>query len=268
MQRHAYQKGLSLVELMVALAISSFLIIGVTQIYIDNKRSYLFQQGQSANQEGSRYTLLFFQQELLKAGYLTRPDKDRNSEFPAQSRAGCSFGTGQTAYWDNETNGGSLCIRYQPQSPTSRNCLGNLISGPDKPYQSTDNVIVERFFLQDDTLWCEAMSSSGTSSQKAELLNGIADLRFEFGLGDRQVKEFSAQHDVSTNDNLTAIRYAALLRTTTTRLRDDTNDSPVLARWQTLTNATDAEMQTLRDEDARNLYQIAQSTLTLRNLLP
>ncbi|MEN1592952.1 prepilin-type N-terminal cleavage/methylation domain-containing protein, partial [Pseudomonas aeruginosa] len=38
------QKGLSMVELLVALAISSFLILGISQIYIDNKRNYLFQQ--------------------------------------------------------------------------------------------------------------------------------------------------------------------------------------------------------------------------------
>ncbi|BCR23333.1 hypothetical protein KAM426_08600 [Aquipseudomonas alcaligenes] len=60
------QFGLSLIELMVALVISSFLILGITQIYVDNKRNYLFQQGQSENQENGRYALLLLEKELAK----------------------------------------------------------------------------------------------------------------------------------------------------------------------------------------------------------
>ncbi|OVZ72666.1 hypothetical protein CDO43_01055, partial [Pseudomonas aeruginosa] len=41
--RSRRQSGLSMIELLVALAISSFLILGITQIYLDNKRNYLFQ---------------------------------------------------------------------------------------------------------------------------------------------------------------------------------------------------------------------------------
>ena len=55
------QSGISLIELMIAMALGLFLILGATQIYIDNKKSYAFQQSQSENQEGSRYSLLFLQ---------------------------------------------------------------------------------------------------------------------------------------------------------------------------------------------------------------
>ena len=40
------QHGLSIIELMVALLISSFLIIGITQVYLDNRENTLFQQSQ------------------------------------------------------------------------------------------------------------------------------------------------------------------------------------------------------------------------------
>ena len=52
------QAGLSLIELLIALAISSFLILGITQIYIDNKRSYNFQQSQAGNQENHRFLVM------------------------------------------------------------------------------------------------------------------------------------------------------------------------------------------------------------------
>ena len=63
------QAGLSMVELLIAMAISSFLILGITQIFIDNKRNYVYQQNQSANQETSRFAQLIFEQQLYKAGY-------------------------------------------------------------------------------------------------------------------------------------------------------------------------------------------------------
>jgi len=50
------QRGLSMIELLVALAISSFLLLGMSQIYLDNKRTQLFQQNQTGNQENSRIT--------------------------------------------------------------------------------------------------------------------------------------------------------------------------------------------------------------------
>ena len=56
------QRGLSLIELMVALLLSSFLIIGVTQIFITNKQNYTFQQNQIGNQENSRFSITVLQQ--------------------------------------------------------------------------------------------------------------------------------------------------------------------------------------------------------------
>ena len=49
------QRGLSLVELMVALLLGSVLIIGVTQLFLDQKRHAQFQFGQLANQGNARF---------------------------------------------------------------------------------------------------------------------------------------------------------------------------------------------------------------------
>ncbi len=68
------EHGLSMIELLIALAISSFLILGITQIYIDNKRNYLFQQTQAANQENLRFLDLLLSQYINKAGFRRSPD--------------------------------------------------------------------------------------------------------------------------------------------------------------------------------------------------
>src|SRR5690554_120174 len=76
------QRGLSMVELLVALAISSFLILGITEIYIANKRNYVFQQSQANNQENTRFAELTLNAWLNKAGYRRAPDQFLEDAFP------------------------------------------------------------------------------------------------------------------------------------------------------------------------------------------
>ncbi len=77
------QFGLSLIELMIALAISSLLILGITQVYIDNKRNYVFQQSQAGNLENSRFASLMINEYLGKAGYRRDPVILVEEAFPS-----------------------------------------------------------------------------------------------------------------------------------------------------------------------------------------
>lgn len=77
-----HQLGLSMVELLIALAISSFLILGITQVYIDNKRNYVFQQNQAGNAENSRFAALIINDYLGKAGYRRTPSALLEIVFP------------------------------------------------------------------------------------------------------------------------------------------------------------------------------------------
>lgn len=72
------QRGLSMIELLVALAISSFLILGITQVYIDNKRNYVFQQSQAGNLENSRFAVLMID-DLISKSRLSPRTGSRNA---------------------------------------------------------------------------------------------------------------------------------------------------------------------------------------------
>jgi type IV pilus assembly protein PilW len=275
MKHYGTQAGLSLVELMVALAISSFLILGVTQIYIDNKRSYVFQQNQAENQEGGRYTLLLLQQELAKAGYRRRPDIPLDEAFPANNALGCDFDKGETAKQFG-TSQSAICIRYQPHDDMARDCLGNLPLNAalikDKPYFEGGEIIVERLFLDGDTLKCQTahVTSGTTTAGPGELVSGIADLRFEFGVGttsdDRRVSKYIAAPD----GPVLTIRYTALMRSSNVNLREGIDVDTALLNWRNLTgiSAADTLLAELKTADKGNLYQISQSAVMLRNLLP
>ena len=62
--------GFSMVELMVAMAISLLLMAGVVQIYSGSKTSYVMQEGNSRLQENARFALGRLSHDIGAAGYL------------------------------------------------------------------------------------------------------------------------------------------------------------------------------------------------------
>lgn len=270
------QKGLSLLELLVAMAISSFLILGVTQIYLDNRRSYSFQQNLSENQESSRYIQLMLHQHLTKAGYRREPYIDPELIFPSTNVFNeCNFSKGQTVV----RNGSSLCIRYQPRDTKDRNCSGNLPETSDdikNPYQTpvtAIEIINERYYIDklNNSLRCQAAHTNQEGTElknhpSAELIRGLVALNFEFGLGSsadtRSVHKYVTSP--SGTDTILAVRYSILLRSTNTRLRDAVDFETAIANWKTLTGVSDTDIT----DDNGQLYQVTQRTVSLRNLLP
>lgn len=269
------QTGLSLVELLVALAISSFLILGVTQLYIDNKRSYVFQQHQAQNTESGRYALLIFQHELAKAGYRRRPDEPLDTVFPG-SNALCEFKPGQVIKDDGDATGPAICIRYQPRSAEDLDCLGNTVTnttGLDKPYTSGSELVVQRLFVENGMLKCRATHTDANGAekqayQKADLTDDITDLRLEFGVGGAGDSRSISEYVVEPKDKpVLAVRYTALLGSGV-QMRDGVSFDDALAQWRALTSAADEDIEKLKGADNGQLYHVVQNTIALRNLLP
>lgn len=249
------QVGLSIVELMIALALSSFLILGATQIYIDNKRNYLFQQGQSDNLENGRFALMMLERQLAKAGYRRRADDAPEFAFPAGTfGSNCVFTEGQTiAKVDDST----LCLRYQPRDTTERDCAGNspTLSDPtalDKPYTSYSpsqgQAFVERITLAaTGELTCNA----------AVLVSGISAIRFDFGIGPAGAREVSSYSSTPNNDHIRSLRYSLLLASD--RGHRQGMASQTYCNWLGTTPCNPPDDR---------LYHVASSSMTLRNLMP
>ncbi|MGH1538756.1 MAG: PilW family protein, partial [Gammaproteobacteria bacterium] len=63
------QTGLSIVELMVALALSLVVMLVTTSIYVSNKQTYRFIDANSLLQENGRFGIYFLRESALQAGY-------------------------------------------------------------------------------------------------------------------------------------------------------------------------------------------------------
>lgn len=266
--RSRNQRGLSLVELLVAMAISSFLILGVTQIYLDNKRNYLYQQGQGENLENGRFALMLIDERLAKAGYRRNPALPMDMAFPADPSSDCTFAAGQAVVRMDAT---TLCLRYQPRDEDEINCEGNTFSGSsdlNKPYDNdgavdfnTSEIIVEKLTLEDGTFACNDQ----------ELVSNIEDLYFDYGVNDDlyalQVDTYTATPDAG--DIIRSVRYSVLLAATPGNLTQgveskvcsNSDNDDEIGDWENLTGHS-------LDCETGRLYQMVSGSSTLRNLLP
>ena len=241
--RQHYQTGLSLVELMIAMAISVTLLAGITQIVIANKDTYSFQQSQSINQENSRFAYYFIDQILSRAGYITAPQNSLDQAFPAAvATAQCSaFLAGQVVASSLEGNG--VCFRYQPNNATELDCAGNAIAG-------TNSFVTRLFFsTANNSLMCGAQGAAAV-----ELVSNIENMQVSYRVNTSgtTVANLAAPSTTQWRD-ITAIQVNVL-----TVSDNNSSDTPQVYRFPlsaaTTTTATD-----------RRVYRSSLKTVTLRN---
>lgn len=276
------QVGLSMVELLVALAISSLLILGITQVYIDNKRSYAFQQNQTGNLENSRFAALTINHYLGKAGYRRNPSTLLETVFPSRAAAdGCqAFDAGHAITGLDPDEGTGFCIRYQPQASDELDCQGEVSAVeydeafPSTPPSASDLTVLAFKYEPSDgaqqqgRLLCKSLNAA--TPKYGELLTGIADMHLDFGIGsadvlEKEVSSYTSQADWTPDSGaIRSVRYALLLASA--EGQRDSDDSKVLDDWVATVSATTKSR--LQNADKRNIYQVAGSTQTIRNFMP
>ncbi len=83
------QVGMSLIEVMIALALGSLLLLGLVQVFSASKAAYLSSEGLSRVQESSRFAVDFLQRDLRQAGLMgCGNDLSRNVMFRSSGIAG------------------------------------------------------------------------------------------------------------------------------------------------------------------------------------
>ncbi len=255
-----------MIELLIALAISSFLIIGITQVYIDNKRNYGFQQSQGEIQEANRFISLLFDTYLNKAGYSREPYLPDEEIFKGPSPARClDFKDGHSVTKTENSVGPGFCIRYTQLQSEELDCAGNATEDFDdsNPFDKRGPLVTTAFYVEEGKLFCQ--SGEG---EAVELLTGVAGLRLAFGINPTSettvTKTLAAEDWDYTKGQILQVRYEALIASS--RNQRGEGDSAVLDNW--LIRASAEEKTAIEAGDTGQLYQIASSTVTLRNLTP
>lgn len=178
------QSGLSLVEILIALALSSLLISAAFSILADSSQSLNVQKGMNHINETSRFTLETVAREIRKAGY--RDDVLINSSTVYPIDNDNQFDAGQSIRGTSR----ALTLRYQgsgnPADGRVLDCQGNPVSNT--------KIAVIRLRVVSGNLVCERLGNGWGTSQV--LGAHVQGLLFEYGIdtnGDGEIDEYRAK---------------------------------------------------------------------------
>lgn len=256
-----YQKGLSLIELMIAMTLGLILTFGVVQIFLSSKQTYTVVTSQSETQENARVVKHFLGRGLRHAGYwddATTPialpavgDFDENQiVFGANNDstdAGVVDGTDTITVRFNGTADGQL-----------QGCTGMT---PDE-----NEIIVDRYYIapagpneQVSSLRCDSelqnMTGVANSTDSQPLIIGVENLQIEFGIGSAdRITQYVSADEVTNWGQVRSVRYALLVTSNqNTGGQEDTNTY----------NLIDGESVTVSGDN--RLRQVRRDTVFLRN---
>lgn len=226
------QRGFTLVEILVALAIGALLTVGFVQIFSGSKKTYLVQDNLSRLQENGRFAMDFLSQDIRMAGF--RDNATPANPFPDVAISGFEGS-------DNpESNvGDAIEIRYE----ADRNCVGN------DPDTVADGIARNIFFIKDGELKCKG------NGQVEPLVEGMEDMQILYGEDttpnddDYTANRYLPADAVSDMANVVSVRITLMVRTL--------DDHLALQDSTTPSGGTD-----------RRLRQTFTKTISLRNRIP
>lgn len=281
-----YSKGISLIEIMITLLLSSFLILGITEIYIKHKRSYAFERAVSEMQDTADYAQMTLNRWIYKAGFRRTVDASMEKSFPEaeyQARGSgfdykCAFS--EQAAVTNLDGRQGFCIRYQAVSSSDIDCVGKKVKfseSSDLPFAapSAEDLVVLAFEYEQapnkntGSIWCSNLNPAATAG-RVELLDYIADATLEFGWAQSLSHEYDKKVDIYTpisewlnkpNNLVRSIRYSLLV--TSKENVADAKSEGILEVWKKQKGASQALAL-----DKKQVYEIVNATYVLRGIMP
>lgn len=186
------QKGLTLIELMVALLLGLIFSAAAFQLLLTNQRTFGLQQTLAALQEDGQMALRYISADIRNAG---RGNILQGTIDPVILDSASSHGHTQ-----NGTNQDELVIQYFGTS----DCQGTT--------SPSEVEIINRYYVNGGTLLCSGNLSAGT----VELLNSVESFQVQYGL------------DTNKDESLGVTRFVNASATMLDASDEDTDDAPVL----------------------------------------
>ena len=272
-----WQHGLTLIEIMVALLIGSFLLAGVIQIFIVNKQTYRVQENLSRMQENGRFSIDYLNRYIRLSGYIANEpfldikNKNQNKRgtltseiFPPTNPAITGINDNPASLNDSD----SITIRFQgnPAYNPMTDCLGNVINSPNGNVIATNQFLIPTG-LQDNNLYCITVHNTATgavvagSAQTQPVIEGVENMQIRYCMRTSIPNNFScvAANNVTNWSAVQNVRISLLVRS---------SDDNLVNQSQSYQFDTDGDGvdETITPTD-RRLRRVFTTTITLRNLL-
>lgn len=279
-QRQTVQTGVTLVELLIAMGLSVFLMAAVVQSFLGSKQSTDVVQAQARMQENARFAIMFLTRSIRMAGFpsqLIPPDglpdisivdsNWRSSMMPANATF-ASFAE-QAAVWGE--NGSSATVaNLKANTDVVHIRLQGMGDGSVTDCQGRDiplNTWAVLSFYVDDNDNFRCRSDDSVAVQDVALVQGIEELQIMYGLnaGVAAAADYDSSQVIryTTADQITAAQWRFVSNVKAGLLSaSDTEPLSKTAPARTF-NLLDQVSASYQDGKARQ--QFAQ-TIRLRNL--
>jgi len=214
MTEHAAQKGFSLIEMMVSMAIGMVLMVAIAQVFYGNRQTAAAQEQASRMQETARYAIQILQREIRMAG-MKRTEStgtfDATNPMITGTNAtvGAPNGSDEVTvrYWGSDNGAGTAADN------TVFDCLGTPIRLNER--------VVDRFHIANNasgepSLFCQNTNFGTGLVTDNELVPGVESMQMLVGVdtdADKSPNKYIQWNDATINlDQVIAVRVSFLLR--------------------------------------------------------
>lgn len=247
------QRGVTLIELLVSMALGVFIVAGTIQIFIGSKQTYRTQVALSRLQENGRFALDMLQQSLRMTGYRNNPAMELYKAFENDDTTGLMQGQVIRGFdgAGSGSNADHILLRYQSPASNSRsNCLAIAVSG--------DTLI--GFSLDDGG----ALRCSVNDVLVQPLVSGIHDMELVYGVDlddDQSADTYLGAAAITANNrwlHIVSVKIALLISS------DEDNIAGASQTYTFPPHGFGIEPQHITATD-RRLYRVFHGTINLRN---
>lgn len=220
------QRGVTLVELMISLALGVVLVLAATDVMLSGRQTYISISASAGIQDSAGYIQSLLRTQINHAGFTSNPVKSLSTEFAADTAAsstsgGIAWSAAQVVSGVRSTtitgSPDTLYVRLQGNSDGSTlDCLGqSVVSG--------DTVVMKLYMASDLALYCTVSGhDTNTKNQTQPLVQGIEGIRLLFGVDSNEDNaidkwlQTTQLATASTTDktHITAVRVGLIISST------------------------------------------------------
>ncbi|NOZ37984.1 MAG: prepilin-type N-terminal cleavage/methylation domain-containing protein [Gammaproteobacteria bacterium] len=190
--KHSQQRGLTLIELMVALVISLLILAGLFTVYQSNQRGYRLNEGLMHTQENGRFAIDFLSRDI------------RMAAFPAKNTTikGVLFSGSQNDVVDTSNHpspSDALTLRHGTTGLLTADCAGNTPGNVD-----TANSMLNTTLNQYDIRNTGRINNRGQSIYALycngnELVEGIENMQVLYGVDTDYSRDYITDQYFTSN---------------------------------------------------------------------
>lgn len=252
------QQGYTLVELLVAMMLGLFILVGMIQINLSSKKTFQISSFSSVLQDDLKSANYYLSLATRKAGFRSEPWTSTDTTFPIDltfsEKGQVVTGTDGALATDSDT----FIIRYQGSGDgagTPDNVVVDCIGGG----LDSGDIAIVTFDIFQNTLRCTSNNETQGTTIIEELVVNIENMQILYGIdtdGSNYANHYIKASDVTSWEDVASIRLALLLKTTNEVY--NFNDNKII----TLNDIT------LPAPNDRFMRMQSVATISLRNVIP